>query len=146
MQHFGQLEIEPIKNVSGGSKFVVPASNKNKAVGFDESVYIDNLDFHFGIMDPDPAENNTSKILLPPGLSSCCLVVQPKLRQQVAEAVAGHRCVEDRRVVVGPELLDVNQVGTYNLKTIIFIKKTCKGVHLEKLKKSFSLNLFRHIC
>ena len=123
LQHFGQLEIEPIKNVSGGSKFVVPASNKNKAVGFDESVYIDNLDFHFGIMDPDPAENNTSKILLPPGLSSCCLVVQPKLRQQVAEAVAGHRCVEDRRVVVGPELLDVNQVGTYNLKTIIFKKK-----------------------
>ena len=109
----------------------MPASNKNKAVGFDESVYIDNLDFHFGIMDPDPAENNTSKILLPPGLSSCCLVVQPKLRQQVAEAVAGHRCVEDRRVVVGPELLDVNQVGTYNLKTIIFIKKSCKGVHLD---------------
>ena len=101
----------------------MPASNKNKAVGFDESVYIDNLDFHFGIMDPDPAENNTSKILLPPGLSSCCLVVQPKLRQQVAEAVAGHRCVEDRRVVVGPELLDVNQVGTYNLKTIILKKK-----------------------
>lgn len=98
----------------------MPASNINKAVDSDESAYIDNLDFHFGIMDPDPAENNTNKILLPSGLSSCCLVVQPKPRQQVAEAVAGHRCVEDRRVVVAPELLHVNQVGTYNLKTNIF--------------------------
>ena len=71
----------------------MPASNINKAVDSDESAYIDNLDFHFGIMDPDPAENNTNKI--PSGLSSCCLVVQPKPRQQVAEAVAGHRCVED---------------------------------------------------